>query len=159
MTAGESLAEHSTEIWVVLGAVVAMFVSLLVYIYKGLVKRIDKIPENLVTQEKLDEYCKAKQTTCPTGNQMEQIAIDTGIIRKDLQRIIDKQEKLREETLPKEYLKILTYDKEHTRLEAALKESIGEIKLLVGGMGTISDIKIIFNEKIDEIRQAYNKGK
>jgi hypothetical protein len=157
MTAGESLAEHSAEMWVVLVSVITIFVSLLIYIYKGLVKRIDKIPENLVTREILDEYCKTKQTTCPTGNQMEQIAIDTGIIRKDLQRIMDKQEKLREETLPNDYLKIITYDKAHTKLEAALKESISEIKLLVGGMGTVSDIKIIFNEKIDEIRQAYNK--
>ena len=157
MMAGESLAEHSVEIWIVLVGVIAIFVSLLVYIYKGLVKRIDRIPENLVTRDDLERHCREARPACPVNNQLDQVAKDTKAIREDMKKIMDKQEKLREETLPREYLTIVNYEKEQTKLAEALRESINSIKVLISGMGTISDIKIIFNEKIDEIRQACNK--
>jgi hypothetical protein len=109
--------------------------SLIGLVYRGLTKRIEqiesKIPDDIMTASALRDHCKDEQAQCPFNARIAQIALDTAYLRNNVDKIIDKQELLREVTLPEKYLKIVEYEKNHLRIELMLKENVAEIKKIL----------------------------
>lgn len=156
MNIGQSLAEHIEEVWYILVVTIGALISLIWYGFRSAMKRlgrmedtisgltaiIDKeqlerieevipvIPE-LLTKDLLLQHCKGMQLTCPQNTKIDQIAMDTKIIRSTIDKVSEKQDILRQVTLPKEYLTITTYEKAHLHLENAMDKNMKDIKDLI----------------------------
>jgi len=150
MIAGESLAEHSTELWIILGGVVTITVALIGLVYRGLIKRMEKmeskIPDlsNIVTMSNLTSHCSTMQLRCPQNATINQIAEDTQEIRADMKVIMEKQSILREKTLPDKYLTIDSYERTILRIELSIRDMAKEIKDTISEK--VKDLKSLVEE-------------
>jgi hypothetical protein len=124
---GESLTEHTAELWQIMGGVIIILLGILAFTYKGLVGRVKSI-ENKLTTIVSEDKCKALQGFCPHGSKLNLIAADTASIKESIKEIVNVQNILRQETLPKEYLTITNYDKAHLQLERSMEKNMSEIK-------------------------------
>jgi hypothetical protein len=150
MTAGESLAEHSTELWIILGAVLSITLGLIGLVYRGLVKRMEKmeskIPDlsSIVTLGNLTSHCSTMQLRCPQNATINQIAEDTKEIRADMKEVMEKQSILREKTLPDKYLTIDSYERTILRIELSIRDMAKEIKDTISEK--VKDLKALVEE-------------
>jgi len=141
--AGESLAEHTAELWQILAGIIVILLGILAFTYKGLVSRVKSIESKLTTIVSEDK-CKALQGYCPHGNKLSSISSDTSSIKESIKEIVNTQNILRQDTLPKEYLSITNYDKAHLQLERSMEKNMSEIKDL------IKSLRIELVERLNE---------
>ena len=149
---GTSFVEHADILMWLLSGSVALIISLIALVYRGLIIRIklveEKIPSDIVTMTELSKHCKEEQEQCPFNGKLEQIASDTKYLRESIEKIISKQEVLREQTLPEKYLKIVEYEKNHLRIELLLKENIATIKDVLDDR--IDSIKLVIDKIVED---------
>jgi vacuolar-type H+-ATPase subunit I/STV1 len=140
---GESLGDHTAELWQVMAGIIGILLTVLGFTFKGIVNRIKSIESKLTTIVSEDK-CKALQGYCPHGNKLNSIASDTSSIKESIKEIVNTQNILRQDTLPKEYLSITNYDKAHLQLERSMEKNMSEIKDL------IKSLKIELVERLNE---------
>ena len=127
---GESLGDHTAELWQVMAGIIGILLTVLGFTFKGIVNRIKSIESKLTTIVSEDK-CKALQGYCPHGNKLNSISSDTAAIKESIKEIVNVQNILRQDTLPKEYLSITNYDKAHLQLEKSLDKSMNEIRDMI----------------------------
>lgn len=153
-----TLGEHSSELVSILGVVFFLLIGLIGVIYRNQNKKIDNLEwkiDNItitkfLTQEELDEHCKEYREMCPKGViiesfsqkletvstnlnlKLEAISVNVNEIKESMDKIIGRQEVMREKTLPemeknisKEYLSIDRFDKYFEDLKTMIKEIKG----------------------------------
>jgi hypothetical protein len=110
--------------------------------------------QSVITMEMLTNFCNRMQQCCPKVAESKDFGKNLSNISLSLNKAMEEQKKLREETLPEKYTPIAYFKETVERIENSVDKAVIDFKGITSGIfNRIDDLSIEFDTKIGSINK------